>query len=280
MSPTTGLSDTMFQNGVRLLLEGESPRVWSLIVTFFGDLARTEGDQVSGALLTKLGQLAGIKPEAMRVALHRLRRDGWIDSRRVGRGSQYFLTEHGRRESAAASPRIYAGNETTAKDWTLLVAEPGKTVGEMFPVLPKDVVKIGDRVAIATGGLVSGEQKLLAVTGPDITVPEWVKSRLIDTQLTGACDQLLTILESLEQFDLVAADLSETETAILRVLIVHRWRRVRLRQPDVPDRFFPDSWKGAECRLRVTKLLLQLPRPALHALETLTSPSDGQPDRA
>jgi len=280
MSPTTQPSDSVFQHSVRLLPEGGSPRVWSLIVTFFGDLARTEGDQVSGALLTRLGQLTGIKPEAMRVALHRLRQDGWIDSQRVGRGSQYFLTGHGRRESAAASPRIYAEGENTAEKWTLLVAEPGMTITELFPGLPKDVVRVGDRIAIATGGLSNKNQQILAVTGTDIVVPEWVKSRLVDDELSRACDQLLIALRSVAELDPGSAGLSKMETAVLRALIVHHWRRIRLRQPDLPDRFFPDGWKGAECRQLVATLLQQLPRPALDTLETLTSPSGGPPDRA
>ena len=84
-----------------------SQRVWSLLVTVFGDLAQNEGDVIDGPVLSLLMADIGIKPEATRVALHRLRNDEWIVSTKQGRTSQHSLTARGRRESAAANPRIY-----------------------------------------------------------------------------------------------------------------------------------------------------------------------------
>ena len=95
-----------FQNLIEQVTFGTTPRVWSLLVTVFGELAQDADAQISGSLLRSLSEHIGIKPEAMRVALHRLRKDGWIDSERTGRTSNYFLTLWGRAQSIAASPRI------------------------------------------------------------------------------------------------------------------------------------------------------------------------------
>ncbi len=37
--------------------------------------------------------------------------------------------------------------------------------------------------------------------------------------------------------------LSPLQTATLRVSIVHRWRRLILKAPTLPDHVFPDGWE-------------------------------------
>ena len=64
------------------LLGLESTKTWSLIATLFGDL---DGDELSGKALWSLLAPLGIKPEATRVALHRLKKDGWIVAKKAGR---------------------------------------------------------------------------------------------------------------------------------------------------------------------------------------------------
>ena len=88
---------------VRCLNGDQVPRVWSLLVTVFGELGQDPDVRLSVLLLGKLMDLAGVKPGAMRVALHRLKKDGWIDSRRCGRNSEYFLTPYGRSQSVEAA---------------------------------------------------------------------------------------------------------------------------------------------------------------------------------
>ena len=55
-------------------------RVWSLMVSLFGDLAQAEGAGIDGPVLSRIMTAMQIRPEATRVALHRLRNDGWIAS--------------------------------------------------------------------------------------------------------------------------------------------------------------------------------------------------------
>ncbi|TNF22119.1 MAG: PaaX family transcriptional regulator, partial [Rhodobacteraceae bacterium] len=86
------MQPTPFQTVVRHLTRDQAPRVWSLLISVFGDLAQDPGARISGLLLRHMTERIGIKPEAMRVAIHRLRKDGWIDSQRHGRTSVYFLT--------------------------------------------------------------------------------------------------------------------------------------------------------------------------------------------
>ena len=97
----------LFTESVKVLTYNRNQRVWSIIVSLFGDLAQRPGDRISGSVLSRITEPMGIKPEAMRVALHRLRSDGWILSEREGRTSRYCLTESGLSQSRAA--RLGAG---------------------------------------------------------------------------------------------------------------------------------------------------------------------------
>ena len=114
-----------FQNYVEIFTHPQPPLVWSLLVSVFGDLAASEDTELSSGALGLITQTIGIKPEATRVALHRLRKDGWLESRRTGRTSVYFLTEHGRAETMTASPRIYSEHALERAAW--LVVGPNRT---------------------------------------------------------------------------------------------------------------------------------------------------------
>ena len=127
------MTDTSRQNFEGIVQEltgcGKS-RTWSILVTIFGDLAQNPEDEISGPLLSSLTQLIGIKPQAMRVALHRLRRDGWIVTEKFGRTSKHRLSEFGLNQSVIASPRIYARAIVMPDKWHVLLANPALRIDE------------------------------------------------------------------------------------------------------------------------------------------------------
>jgi len=92
-----------------VLTAPQGMKLWSVIVTILGDLL-PEGDaDVSGLVLSALIERMGLQPQAMRVALHRLKRDGWIESRKDGRVGYYRLSDMGRAQAAEVSEAIYGG---------------------------------------------------------------------------------------------------------------------------------------------------------------------------
>ena len=93
-------------------------KTWSLIVTVFGDL---DGDNLSGKELRNLMRPLGVKPEATRVALHRLRKDGWIVSHKSGREVTYQLSEHGRNTTNAVYDEVYGQDLKYPEGWQFLV---------------------------------------------------------------------------------------------------------------------------------------------------------------
>ena len=258
--------DNWYETAIHLLTDQQQQRVWSVIVSIFGDLARRPGDRIGGVALTRIICGMGIKPEAIRVALHRLRKDGWIDSERSGRASFHHLTPVGRAESARASQRIYARDPGLPDSWHVLVSDDA---GHGLDALTDTgiYVRLGRSIAVGPGPLPTGRREFLGFDANGFSVPARVWDLVCPAELNQACSELHDALNQVERIMPKEARLTALQIATLRSLLVHRWRRVLLRHPDLPGVFFPPSWRGAECRVLVSELLDRLPRPEPAALD-------------
>lgn len=236
------------QSLAHLLTDGTPPRTWSMLVTIFGDLGLEPGARLSGPLLARLTEGMGINPPALRTALHRLRREGWIESARAGRVTSHSLTASGRAQSLAAHPRIYGEGRPGALH--LLLVDPADAVPEgAFAVLP----------GVALAGQATGWSCAIDVP------PEWMSARLLPPDL------MVLAAEAEERFGSLSRapeqDLEALDATILRLLVVHLWRRIALRTPSLPDAAFPPAWPGPQARRAAHDLLLRLPRQDVALLE-------------
>ncbi len=229
-------------------------RVWSLMISLFGDLAQVEGEAIEGPVLSMIMGALQVKPEAVRVALHRLRNDGWLTSAKSGRISHHALTAKGRTESAAASPRIYAAPDRTQGAWQMvLVEEAGATLDDRF-------VAITPRVFIGSATLTVPDNAL-CFAGSD--VPQWLRQQVEPVRLRPEYDALHHTLAVLNDALPEASEMSAVEVAVLRCLIVHNWRRLVLKHPVLPAALISPDWPGHQCHLLVADLLARFERPAL-----------------
>lgn len=97
-------------------------RSQDMVFTLFGDyLLERERPVWTGSLITLLGQL-GMSPMAVRTALSRMSRKGWLAGSRRGNRSWYALAARGRRLLSEGRERIYHPPEGSAWDgqWTLV----------------------------------------------------------------------------------------------------------------------------------------------------------------
>ncbi len=254
------------QQAISALCQVGDLRVWSVIVTLFGDLAQGRADQISGTILSRLCANMGIKPQAMRVALHRLRKDGWIISEKSGRTSLYSLSETGFGETLAARPRIYARKATLPKHWHLAVAQPMRQINRAESeqrLTAKGYVTLAPGTYLGAGSGKDAPLDCLILKGEIGNIPDWLRAANAPVGLTGQYAKLDSTLGLVAEIHAQAGPLNAVEVATLRVLIVHNWRRLLLRHPDLPAMFYPGDWRGGACRERVSALLDQMPRPTL-----------------
>lgn len=234
-------------------------RVWSLMISLFGDLAREDGDSIEGPLLSAIMQGLEVKPEATRVALHRLRKDGWLTSTKSGRISSHAMTAEGRAQSAAASLRIYAAPSDLVTDWQLVMMPDAEKM-----VTDAGYAMIASRVFVGPKGISLPKDALVLSGG---SVPVWLIKQAEPAELRESYVALLTTLDDLQTALGADITLTPVDIAILRCLIVHNWRRLVLKHPMLPRALIDPDWPGYKCHLRVWNLLGRFPRPALADLE-------------
>ena len=232
---------------VHHILGGERPRVWSFIVTIFGDLAREDNRYISSRTLNRMTAQIGVKPEATRVALHRLRKEDWLESAKFGRESHYRLTDNGRNLSREAAPRIYGA--ASGQALMLALYDPSKIAPEGL--------RIASGMSLVTSKYEGAMN--LAVTDP---LPTWMVDRLVACDVLRAAHNLHARLTDLS----TGSDLSELDHAVLRLSLVHEWRRIILRVPNVPDVLFENAMPLGELRGAVQRLLSSLSEVKLEQL--------------
>lgn len=227
-------------------------RAWSLLVTVFGDLAPR--DALDGPTLSAIMSEIGIKPEATRVALHRLRSDGWIVSQKSGRNSLHRLSDKGQSDSDAARPRIYAAPSDDTPAQFVLIPEGAPAPDATFfaPVAP--------RLYVSSAYAQVPNDALVLHTG---ALPRWFETTSETTELRDGYDALHSALDDIIRALPARNSFSPLQTAVFRVLIVHAWRRLALKHPVLPRAAHSDDWRGHTCSVLVTTLLDRFPRPPL-----------------
>ncbi len=241
-----------------------TPRVWSMLVTIFGDLAQAPRDRIDGPLLTRLTDGMGIRPEAVRVALHRLRNEDWITSVKSGRTSSHALTPRGRGESEAAARLIYARTDDLPADWQIVLTESSET-DLRAAMQGAGFAQLMPRVFVAHTGVLPPQDTVAIKGGP---LPAWLVQQVVPAELTAEFSELLGVLSRVS----AAMDRNPASdpltVAVLRCLVVHHWRRPVLRHPYLPPALTGRDWPGHLCRAEVATLLSRLPRPSLPELQS------------
>lgn len=246
-----------FRQLVAIFNHGQTPRVWSFLVTVFGELTQGQDVQISGAMLSTICAEIGIKPEAMRVALHRLRKNGWINSQKSGRTSDYFLTSHGLEETLKARPIIYAAAPPSDQTW-LCICNNGLQK-------PDGVVSIGAQSFITSTRPTDPGLFIVDLNRDDI-LPDWMLEKICDQESLTEAASLANKLRDLIGVLNSNVSLTPLQTAVLRILIVHSWRRIVLKVPALPDYIFGPNWAGKYCRTTCQEILVRFPKPELDDL--------------
>jgi len=210
-------------------------RVWSMVITVFGDLVQHRGGQISTARLSAILGRVGVEPGALRTALSRLGRDGWVISERIGRTSHYRLSAQGLARFAPATTRIYAPpRREPVRRWAIAL-RPGASGRQEATLCPADEV---DEAGEAVDCLVTGDLQQIS---------DAYRASLLSTEHHGALAALATDINALGTPEVPAL----LDAAAARVLLIHRWRRIVLRFPEIQRELMPSNTPLADPRRAV-----------------------------
>ena len=241
-------------------------RVWSIIVTIYGDCIQPRGGRAAMTELQAITDRIGIEGGALRTAMSRLAQDGWVTRDREGRNSFYTLTEQGRALSEPASQQIYRGTfSATDGRWILAISEQ-----------PADPSKDGASLGVTRHVQLIGPEQIaerrtagdLIVQGTPQEIPDWVKAAAMDSFLRDEYARLAALLDPLSPDAL--ATLSPLDALALRVLLIHAWRRLVLRHPAPPQGLMPHDWPGETCHAALSRIYPALIKPSESFWDTAT----------
>jgi phenylacetic acid degradation operon negative regulatory protein len=248
---------------------GRTPiRAGSLIVSVFGDAIVPRGGRLSLASLLDIMRAFRINDGLVRTAMSRLVADGWLERWKVGRNSYYRLTAQGQSTFAEATDRIYGEPH---RRWTgrfdLVLLEPGAERSNMRARLEqRGYGAVTPDVFIAPGPAAMEENGFIRLSAEPI---DKANARAVAQRAWPVLDieeryrRFVALFSSARDVVGRRGGLTDLDALVLRILLIHEYRRVILRDPLLPPDLLPSPWAGDEAR----KLCGQIYRTVAPAAE-------------
>jgi len=273
----------------------------SLIISVFGDAILPRGGRVWLGSLIRLLEPLELNGRLVRTSVFRLGKEAWLRTETVGRRADYVLTDSGRRRFEEASRHIYAAQAPPwDRRWRLILA-----VGEFAP---KERERL--RRALFWQGFGVLGTDCFVHPSADLTA---AYDALVAEGLAGYLDRLMPLLAAdarsglpANDADLVArawnldalagaygefvatylpvltevrgdrlAEVADEDAFLLRTLLIHDYRRLLLRDPELPDVLLPVDWPGEKARRLCQELYRRLAPASERHLDKFLTLADG-----
>lgn len=270
-------------------------RASSLIVTLYGDAIEPHGGTVWLGSLIRLLEPMGINERLIRTSIFRLSKEDWLTAEKVGRRSYYSLTSTGRRRFDQALKRVYSSTlPLWDGSWCVVMltqVPPAKRkavreelewqgFGAMSPTMlacPRS-----DRADINSSLSDLGvlDDTIVFETKPQ---PE-VGARALHAQvretwnievLSAHYGEFIQLFRPLWQALRARDQLDPEECLLARILLIHEYRKLLLRDPQLPDELLPAEWEGRAARQLCRNIYRLVCGPAEQWLATVLETADG-----
>ena len=230
-------------------------RVWSIIISALGDLALPRGAALPASALQEVMDALGIEPGAVRTAISRLAKEGWITRDRDGRNISYKVAEAAVPEFDMASLVIYGSERPEPAGEPVLLIGPEVHELREGPCL----IPLRRDAALAMGDLPKDlPETTLALRGTVEAFPGWTADALAPAALAAQFQGLETSFAPLSSALDGGDALGPVQAVAARVALIHSWRRAVLRHAAVPSALLPRAWPEPACRRYVHNLYARL----------------------
>lgn len=265
----------------------------SLIISVFGDAVLPRGGRIWLGSLIKLLEPLELNERLIRTSVFRLAKEEWLRTEAHGRRADYMLTPAGQRRFEEASRHIYAANAPLwDRRWRLILmvgdidskqrdrlrralfwqgfgmigsdcfVHPSADLSTAFDALISD--GMSDLLGKLMPLLAADSRFGLSASDIDMVQRAWNLE-----QLSTAYADFVTcyhpILEAIRH-DL-QGDIDPENAFLLRTLLIHDYRRLLLRDPELPDILLPVEWPGQKARLLTRELYRRLLQPSERYLD-------------
>ncbi len=260
----------------------------SLVFNLYGDYVRYRGGEVALRDLTTLLSTFDVGEETARVTLSRMKREGWLRTRRAGRASYYALNDRSWRLLDQGRTRIFERHRHPwGGRWHMViysVPESERPTRERLrkalswlgfgPLAPSTWISPYDRFADLEALLLDDDLK----ASLDLfTVDAGGPAR--DRELAARCWNLDGIDAAYRQFiDAYrprleqAASLRHIEAFVERIALVNAYRKFPFTDPDLPDDLLPSDWSGWRAHELFLRAYETLHGPAFAYYDAVVTP--------
>lgn len=227
----------------------------SALFDLYGDHLRTRGSRAPVASLVRLLAPLGITAPAVRTAISRMVRQGWLAPVRLPAGPGYMLTPRAGRRMDEAADRVYQLGDTAWDGrWHLVVHERIRERAR------RDRVRAGLRylgyAPIGDGTWISPRA---SVELQALLAAEHVPAERFHARYDGDAGELLlrawdldALATAYRDWLTMAAgmlgsegpDAPDETVFALRSRLVHEWRKFLFRDPGLPASLLPPGWPG------------------------------------
>lgn len=239
-------------------------RANSFIFTLYGDMVHRldpDGSLWIGALIRIMASF-GVSAQAVRQAVSRMTRQGWLAVRREGNHAFYAVTPRGRRRIEELSPRIYGPVIEWDGRWRLISYAIGEArrrrrerlrkelaalgwaqLGPSTWISPSDTLAAAREAAGATQTLEAIHLFAATYDGP-----------LSDRALLERCWDVAKIAAAYHEFiayyvaryeqERATGKLSDERALVERLWLVHDYRKFTYVDPGLPSELLPAHWPG------------------------------------
>jgi phenylacetic acid degradation operon negative regulatory protein len=248
----------------------------SALFDLYGDHLRSRGGRAPVAALVRLLAPLGIAAPAVRTAVSRMVRQGWLEPMRLSNGPGYALTAKASRRLDEAAARIYRTATVTWEGrFDLIVLDP--------PGSRRARLRLGANLAFLGYGTLDertwvaprpGEEVDALLADAGVRFERFTASHAAGTEgavamvrrawdlaaLARAYQGFVTQLTPL--VSRVTARSDEQTAYAARFQLVHAWRTFLFRDPQLPPVLLPEPWPGNAAAAFFDKHATRLRPPA------------------
>jgi phenylacetic acid degradation operon negative regulatory protein len=214
-----------------------------------------------GALIRIMASF-GVSAQAVRQAVSRMSRQGWLVARRERNRAFYVVTPRGRRRIEELSPRIYGPVIEWDGRWRLISYSIGEVHRRRREQLRKELAALG-WAPLSASTWISPSDSLAAVEEAarstltldviHLFAAEY-RGPISDRELLDRCWDVAQIASAYREFiaryrprfeqELERGDLTDERALVERLWLVHDYRKFAYLDPGLPSELLPAHWPG------------------------------------
>ncbi|WP_335869599.1 phenylacetic acid degradation operon negative regulatory protein PaaX [Bacillus sp. 2205SS5-2] len=256
----------------------------SMIFTLYGDYIRHYGNKIWIGSLIRLLNEFGHNDQAVRAAISRMNKQGWVQAEKQGNKSYYFLTDRGVNRMEEAAKRIFKLNpEQWDGKWRILMYSIPEEIRSVRDELRKELVWSGfgtfsNSCWVSPNNLEKQVQDLIE----KYAIQDYVDFFVADYKGPHDSQRLIEKSWDLEdinrryqefidyygerfiqdQIKIQKGEMTEASCFVERTKLIHEYRKFLFVDPGLPQELLPEKWLGGEAATLFSDYYKELALPS------------------